>query len=299
MKKKSFLNRLCVIGLTVVCIGGAELAACRWLDPDIYYKITDPVVQAAISAFENGKKLGNDIKDAVVTTAETAAQDIIEAREEAIAARQEIESQQAAEPIIEGGGIEITDAEVSDLVVQNGAELLTGGGIPIYYYAQSDPQWKDKPYGGDNVGAYGCGPAALAMAVRSVTDIPTDPAKMAQWCAEQGFHAPGSGSYHSIVRGVASGFGMQCESPAELTEESLLTRLSGGEIAVALMKQGHFTRTGHFIVLRGVTLTGNVLVADPNSRERSLQEWDSRLILDELSGSRTDGAPLWFLSRMK
>ena len=284
-----------MIGLTVICIGGAELAACRWLDPEIYHEITDPVVQAAVSAWETGSQWVDDIKERTVD----AVQEMKQAREQAIAAKQEIESQQAAEPEIEGGGITITDPEVSDLLIQNSTELLTGGGIPIYYYAQSDPQWKDKPYGGDNVGAYGCGPVALAMAVRSVTGTPTDPAKMAQWCAEQGFHAPGSGSYHSIVRGVAAGFGMHCETPSALTEESLLTHLSGGEIAVALMKSGHFTRTGHFILLRGVTLSGNILVADPNSRDRSLQEWDSRLILDELSGSRTDGAPLWFLSRAK
>ena len=35
------------------------------------------------------------------------------------------------------------------------------------------------------------------------------------------------------------------------------------------MSAGHFTSGGHFILLRGVTLDGNILVADPNSRARS------------------------------
>ena len=98
------------------------------------------------------------------------------------------------------------------------------------------------------------------------------------------------------MQGVASGFGMTCSSPKELNVDELRTRLSSGEIAVALMKAGHFTDSGHFILLRGTTLNGNILVADPNSRERSLQEWDPQLIVNELSNSRTAGAPLWFLS---
>jgi len=39
-----------------------------------------------------------------------------------------------------------------------------------------------------------------------------------------------------------------------------------------------------------------ILVADPNSEERSLMEWDPQLILDELSASTASGAPLWVLS---
>ena len=42
---------------------------------------------------------------------------------------------------------------------------------------------------------------------------------------------------------------------------------------------------------------GEILVADPASRERSLIPWDLSLILEELSPSRTNGAALWVLSR--
>ena len=66
---------------------------------------------------------------------------------------------------------------------------------------------------------------------------------------------------------------------------------------MALVSKGHFTRGGHFILLRGTTLSGEILVADPASRDRSLIPWDLSLILDELSPSRHDGAPLWALSR--
>ena len=78
--------------------------------------------------------------------------------------------------------------------------------------------------------------------------------------------------------------------------DDLLQQLASGKIMVALMSKGHFTQKGHFILLRGATLDGQVLVADPNSPERSLMAWDPQIILDELSASRDSGAPLWLLS---
>ncbi len=75
-----------------------------------------------------------------------------------------------------------------------------------------------------------------------------------------------------------------------------MASLATGNLVVALMKKGHFTNGGHYIVLRGVTLGGEVLVADPASRERSLTAWDLSLILDELSSSRDSGAPLWLVT---
>ena len=102
-----------------------------------------------------------------------------------------------------------------------------------------------------------------------------------------------------MVQGVAETYGLDCRSldPAALDEGELYTRLSGGDVFVALMTKGHFTRGGHFILLRGTTLGGEILVADPASRDRSLISWDLSLILNELSPSRHDGAPLWVLSK--
>ena len=63
------------------------------------------------------------------------------------------------------------------------------------------------------------------------------------------------------------------------------------------MTKGHYTNGGHYILLRGVTLDGSILVADPASRERSLTSWDLSLILEELSQTRANGAPLWLISK--
>lgn len=135
----------------------------------------------------------------------------------------------------------------------------------------------------------------MSMVVSTLGTEVVDPAQMAQTAYELGYCAPGSGSYLSIVEGLAQNFGLEAYSCEELSPDDLCQRLAAGQLLVALMGPGHFTSGGHFIVLRGATLTGQVLVADPNSRERSLALWDPQLILDELSSSRASGAPLWYV----
>ena len=287
MKKRKLFKRFGVICLAFVCIGGAELAACYWLDRVVFHKITDPAIRAANAVWEAGGTLLHGVKQKTLQM----TQKINQLQEKA-----DIESQRSGSPAVEGGGIAINDQTITELVIRDGSEILTGGSMPIYYYAQSDDKWADKPFGSDSVGAYGCGPTAMSMAVRSLTGVETDPAQMSKWCSDHGYHAAGSGAYHTIVRGVSEAYHIKCEAPKEISANELRTLLSGGRIAVALMGAGHFTSNGHFILLRGVTLNGNILVADPNSRARSLQEWDAQLIIDELSTSRVDGAPLWLLS---
>ena len=63
---------------------------------------------------------------------------------------------------------------------------------------------------------------------------------------------------------------------------------------MALMYEGHFTSSGHFIVLRGVR-NGKILVADPASYSRSETEWDLEIILDESGYNAGAGGPFWII----
>ena len=180
--------------------------------------------------------------------------------------------------------------------IWQGQERLTGGLLDIIYFNQADDAWSDKAYGSDTLGPYGCGPVAMAMVVSSMTEQTVNPEEMAQWTAKQGYWARKSGSYLSIISGTAKAHGLVAESFSGRTPESVQEALLSGKVLVALMGPGHFTNRGHFILLRGVTLGGMVLVADPSSRERSLALWDAQLILDELSTSTSSGAPLWAIS---
>ena len=63
---------------------------------------------------------------------------------------------------------------------------------------------------------------------------------------------------------------------------------------VAIMAKGHFTSSGHFIVLRGVQ-DGKIMVADPGSYKRSNQLWDLSIILNEASRRAAAGGPFWII----
>lgn len=168
------------------------------------------------------------------------------------------------------------------------------GQTPVVYYNQLDEQYAGKPYGTDNVGGYGCGPAAMAIVVSSLTSDMVDPAEMAQWSYEHGHWAPGNGSYRTLISGAAKAWGLPAESCAASDGQKIADALSRGKLVVAIMGKGHFTRTGHFIVLRGVK-DGKILVADPASYSRSEQEWELSLILNEASKYQYSEGPFWII----
>ena len=190
----------------------------------------------------------------------------------------------------------ICDPSVTELRAVGDQQLLTGGPIKVVYYQQNDERWGDLKYGSDKLATHGCGPTAMAMVISSMTDTTILPLEMAQWAVDNGHWARRSGSYHSIVIAAATAFGLHAEGYPLRDADTLRQELMAGNLFVALMGPGHFTQGGHFIILRGVTLSGDILVADPASSERSLVAWDVQLILDELSKSTADGSPLWLIS---
>lgn len=277
--------------LAVLCIGGMELTACRFADPVLYETIVTPARQTASSAWtavSGGVSYAWDKAVSVVSRTAGALQ-----KNEA----EPLDNQAVVEPDTEP--VSPADPTITALEQRESGEILTGGNREIIYYNQADAVWCDQTYGKDPLGQYGCGPTTLAMAVSSLTDREVDPEEMAQWAVKNGYWARHGGSYLSIVNGAAADYGLEIESVPDCDAERLWLELSTGKVAVALMSKGHFTNGGHFILLRGATLDGGILVADSNSRDRSLIVWDPQIILDELSKSRNNGAPLWLLSPEK
>ena len=151
-----------------------------------------------------------------------------------------------------------------------------------------------KPYGTDNIGGYGCGPTSMSIVVSSLTNDIVDPVEMSQWAYENGYWCSGSGSYHSLIPGAAKAWGLPVEGCTASEGQRIVDALSSGKLVVAIMSKGHFTSSGHFIVLRGVQ-NGKILVADPASYTRSEQEWDLSIILNEASKGAGAGGPFWII----
>ncbi len=307
MKLYNFLRNLVLaLLLATLCIGGTELAFCRVADPDLFAEVTGPVVEiskavcARVSSWASyiGRTVtdaASAVHDKTVSVSNTVTTFI----DDAIAALEPPEEPQVADgPAIETDE-DIADPVVTEFDTSDGKEILTGGNIPFIYYNQKDEAWAGQPYGNDNIGFYGCGPTCMSMVVSSLTESSLNPAEMSNWCASQGYWAPQSGSYLSLVEGTAEHFGLSCTSLDTTDPSQLTTSFTSDSVIVALMGSGHFTKNGHFIVLHGVTLDGRILVADPNSRENSLTAWDPQTILNELSTSTSNGAPLWLITTQK
>lgn len=294
---------LLALALTLALTGTIGLGVYFYQSPERFVWITTPIRTCTQQLSSLSEQLWTNWSATASTTIRNAAEEIyasltvLSMPPEAEIAPDEI--QLVDDSVLAPPPRSTAGFTVTTLTARNGQEFLTGGIQEIVYYNQTAERWANEPYGSDLIGGYGCGPTVMAMAVSTLTNEITDPSQMAQHCVDHGYWAKKQGSYRTIVSGVAQDFGLTCTPlpPEEVTYESLTRHLASGRLIVALMGPGHFTNGGHFILLRGITLDGTILVADPASPERSLTTWDLNLILSELSSSRDSGGPLWLLSQ--
>lgn len=167
---------------------------------------------------------------------------------------------------------------------------------PVVYYNQTDARWGNKLYGKTGtIGAEGCGPTALAIVVATLVDSSVTPYDVAKWSAETGHRCEGNGSYHSLIPDGGAHYGLTVTGIGD-NSTKLVEALQDGKLVIALMSKGHFTNGGHFIVLRGITEDGKILVADPASVKRSNQEWELGIVVNEARRGAAAGGPFWVFS---
>lgn len=168
---------------------------------------------------------------------------------------------------------------------------------PLTYYNQNDSRWGDFLWGGkDPLSIYGCGPTIMAMLITSLTGNQVLPTDIANWAAANRCWAPGDGSYHCIIRDSATAFGIQATPIKDYTTDNIKEELNSGHLVVALMKKGHFTQSGHFLIITRMTDEGKIRIADPNNYNNTTIDWDPTIILQELNRHSSSGGPLWSIS---
>ena len=157
------------------------------------------------------------------------------------------------------------DKEYVDHVLRYYQITSTGGSYPangmqIPHYLQTD--YSNIPYGGGSIASSGCGPSSFAMIASYLTGTNITPADAIAWCGNS-YYMPGVGTYWSYFEAAASHF--NCGSVRQTSDPNeVLSALSSGHPVISSQRPGLFTSGGHFIVLRGVTSGGKVLVNDPN-----------------------------------
>jgi 3D (Asp-Asp-Asp) domain-containing protein len=143
--------------------------------------------------------------------------------------------------------------------------------IPVFI--QWADYWGDKPYGDHNtIGKGGCGPTSMAMVATGLSgnynsidlnhDGVLDPFETATWSAQNGYRVS-DGTDWSFFPAIAKKIGLNCRNYPE-GSNAVYDELKRGNAVIASMYPGHFTTTGHFIVLTGLDANGDVIVNDPN-----------------------------------
>lgn len=157
---------------------------------------------------------------------------------------------------------------------------------PVVYY-QTDPRWKSIPYAlpgeASTIGGSGCGPTAMAMVLATWADPAVTPATECAWALKHGFKALRHGTYYGYFPAAAKRYGLSCVqmNGASLYGNSgsgfhaqAVQFLAGGDLIIACMGPGLWTRSGHFVLVYGVK-DGVVYINDPASSraERTRGDW--------------------------
>lgn len=169
------------------------------------------------------------------------------------------------------------EAYKDDIALEEG-KLIDG--MPEWY--QYTGAWADQPYGGGTISSSGCAIVCLAMVTSYMRGEVITPLDIVDFTGNRYYQA-GAGSTWSIFPAVASNYGYSCCNLGK-NSSALVAALQSGHPVIASMGPGTFTKGGHFIVLKGITEDGRILVNDPNDNDRKNHnntEFNLNLILTE------------------
>jgi len=151
--------------------------------------------------------------------------------------------------------------------------------VPLFI--QWDERWGYSPYGYDMIANAGCGPVCLSMVSAYLLQDPTlDPKTVAEFSMDNGYCAPGDGSYWSLIYDGGEQLGLNVEE-IPLVEQYIIDNLIDGNPIICNVSQGDFTYGGHFIVLADY-VDGKIKINDPNSIENSEKLWTYEEICDQI-----------------
>ena len=133
------------------------------------------------------------------------------------------------------------------------------------YFRQGD---YGNAYAGETIAAAGCGPTSAAMVLTYLTGETVDPVTTSAWSTQHGYACNGNGTYEALFPAIGKAYGLTVKQGSQ-TAKNIISSLSNGDVIIAHMGPGEFTRGGHYIVLRETDGKGNVLVADPANPARN------------------------------
>lgn len=144
-------------------------------------------------------------------------------------------------------------------------------------YLQTDPKWKNHNYSAKGekktIGSSGCGVTVAAMVIATLKDKNVTPITTAEWSMTHGYKALNQGTYYTYFVPQFKQYGITCRQlnssnlygkSSSSAHTEALNALKNGNWVIACMGKGHWTSTGHFILLYKYE-NGYVYINDPAS----------------------------------
>ena len=151
------------------------------------------------------------------------------------------------------------------------------------FYRQNWSSIKDAYYGNDGFGQCGCGPTCTAAIISNLAGVPVDPEEMRTYGLSVGSWLEGSGTTYGFIIETAKKYGIEAYQIYSSDKESLFEALRDeNKLVLATMGPGDFTLGAHFMLFRGITDQGKILIADSYSYAFSVREWDYEYLYAQL-----------------
>lgn len=190
-----------------------------------------------------------------------------------------------------GGGIVVDDP----IVTQPGC-------VAMPYFNQAEARWNSKNgkpiivYPKDKtIRGSGCGPTSMAMIIVGLTgNRSVNPLTCFSFAVEHGWYK-GDGTYPGYFADIGKQYNIKVTYWWPNAQRIIDALQKGHPIVGHMGKAGTHFPHGHFIVLKGVTADGKIIINDPGSRDRTKVKWDVR---DILAGAKGDFAECEYLGEI-
>lgn len=156
---------------------------------------------------------------------------------------------------------------------------ITPGTVPLLQ--QWDGRWGYTVYSSTAFALTGCGPTCLSMVYMGLTgDASLTPYEMGKLAAENGYMTEFDGTDQTFLSAYAPSLGLDCQQ-VSIDSSSLQSALQQGKVVICNVGPGDFTENGHYLVITGLTDSGEVTINDPFSSVNSSKTWDIGTILSQ------------------
>ena len=186
-----------------------------------------------------------------------------------------------------GADINNLNSAIADAVRDNSKDYQTAlrksrlyGKEFVYYNQYAYP---NVPYGDSTIADSGCGPTCAAMILSTLYGESITPQVTCNYSASNGYLGEG-GTYPSFFGAIFTEYGV-AYTTKEQTADNIISALEEGNIIVANMGPGTFTKSGHYIVLTGINENGEIMIQDPADSSKNNETWPASVFENERIGS--------------